>query len=890
VNVRVKVSGFAIAAAALSFAGRAVATGFPPFVVDDSATVPRGGQVSVLDNGQASVLANDIDVEGDPITAELTRAPRRGTLVLNPDGTFLYTHNGSDNDTDEFRYRAFDGTRRSSEADVRITVTATAIAPVITGQAPLATVEDGSLEIRLQDLIVEDPDSDYPRDFSLILDGGDNYAVEGAVVTPSPDFNGTLTVPTRVNDGQADSNVFPLSVSVASVNDPPLVMQPVADQQATEGEPYTLDLAPSFADVDVGDTLTFSASGLPPSGSLSLSPDGLLSGTPQQVDTLILLYRVIVTARDAIGAAASTEFALSIEPRRVDLSISIEAEPEPTTLDDVPFWSLEATNVSTSSSEPTTLIAEWRSTGGPVTLTTSSGCTVVDGAEEAQVRCDVAVLPPGGAALVRVQGEQPEPGDQAVVARLEVEDANDANDVAFKSLNVAGSLSAESAQQLPGAGADLAAGDLDDDGYTDVVAVGDQTRIFFHSGAKTLDTTATLPPGESGGDAVALIDWNGDSRLDVAVLDRDGDAGRVFVNDGARGFGAADPLPPVAARAAAVIDRNLDGRDELVVTGAFGTVMLAPGAAPVVLDGRAGRGLATADLNGDNRTDVAVAVDGGAVVVIENDGSGSFSTTTLSGFGSVAGVGAGDLTGDGAPDLLLAAAGAELGAPENLVLRNDRDGSFTEVYGFGATSTEQLLAADVNADGLVDVVAVNATGVHQVYLNDEALELVLQSEFLLSPGAATAELAHVDSDGVPDLFLAGASAASVAVLRNNGIGGFGLGDIVPPVIRLNGAASMTISAASTYVDPGATATDDVSGDLTAAIVVDNTVNPAVLGTYEVRYDVTDRAGNAATAVRTVTVAAATGGGGGGGRIDAYLLAVLASLLGLSRARSRRRAS
>ena len=57
-----------------------------------------------------------------------------------------------------------------------------------------------------------------------------------------------------------------------------------------------------------------------------------------------------------------------------------------------------------------------------------------------------------------------------------------------------------------------------------------------------------------------------------------------------------------------------------------------------------------------------------------------------------------------------------------------------------------------------------------------------------------------------------------------------------------------------YADAGATATDNVDGDLTASIVATSTVNTAQKGTYEVRYDVSDAAGNpAAQVVRTVQV-------------------------------------
>lgn len=70
---------------------------------------------------------------------------------------------------------------------------------------------------------------------------------------------------------------------------------------------------------------------------------------------------------------------------------------------------------------------------------------------------------------------------------------------------------------------------------------------------------------------------------------------------------------------------------------------------------------------------------------------------------------------------------------------------------------------------------------------------------------------------------------------------------------------MSIAKGSTFVDPGATATDNVDGNLTASIVVTGNVNTATLGVYTLTYNVVDAAGNAADAVtRNVTVTPETG--------------------------------
>ena len=83
-------------------------------------------------------------------------------------------------------------------------------------------------------------------------------------------------------------------------------------------------------------------------------------------------------------------------------------------------------------------------------------------------------------------------------------------------------------------------------------------------------------------------------------------------------------------------------------------------------------------------------------------------------------------------------------------------------------------------------------------------------------------------------------------------------DTTAPIITLLGNATEHVANGATYTDAGATATDDVEGDITARIAVaGDTVNTATAGTYVVTYNVSDAAGNAAAEVtRTVVVAEA----------------------------------
>ena len=79
-------------------------------------------------------------------------------------------------------------------------------------------------------------------------------------------------------------------------------------------------------------------------------------------------------------------------------------------------------------------------------------------------------------------------------------------------------------------------------------------------------------------------------------------------------------------------------------------------------------------------------------------------------------------------------------------------------------------------------------------------------------------------------------------------------DTVAPIITLLGEAVVTVGTNGIYTDAGATAADNVDGDITASIIVNGEVNTAVNGTYTLTYNVSDAAGNEAESkTRTVNV-------------------------------------
>jgi gliding motility-associated-like protein len=107
-----------------------------------------------------------------------------------------------------------DGTETSEPFAMKVSVTAANVAPTITGQVALSTQVNQPVTILLSHLSVSDPDSDYPSGFTLRIHPGEHYSVANAVITPAPEFSGTLTAGVTVHDGKNESALFDLKVQV----------------------------------------------------------------------------------------------------------------------------------------------------------------------------------------------------------------------------------------------------------------------------------------------------------------------------------------------------------------------------------------------------------------------------------------------------------------------------------------------------------------------------------------------------------------------------------------------------------------------------------------------------------------------------------------------------
>ena len=254
-----------------------VATNTAPVAVNDAVSTLEDQPITF------NMLTNDLDAEGDTLTASIVNeasftAPLNGTLAQNADGSFTYTPNANYFGSDTFTYTANDGSLDSNLATVSITITPVNDAPVA-GDASATTLEDTAL---ILDLVAHSSDIDADTLTPSIVQGPANGVLtqnaDGTYTyTPNANYFGTDSFTYRVSDGEFDSNLATVSLTVAAANDAPLA----ADDVATTAEDTALviNVRANDQDIDSATLSTLLVAG-PQHGALALNPDGSFTYTP----------------------------------------------------------------------------------------------------------------------------------------------------------------------------------------------------------------------------------------------------------------------------------------------------------------------------------------------------------------------------------------------------------------------------------------------------------------------------------------------------------------------------------------------------------------------------------------------------------------------------------
>ena len=187
----------------------------PPKSKDDSYILLEDDTLSVAAPG---VLTNDIDLDGDTLTAVIDDEPDNGSVTLNADGSFEYTPDQDYNGPDSFTYHANDGQADGNIATVVITVDPVNDPPEAVGDSYVTPFET-TLDIAAPGVLGNDSDVDEdaltavigtePLYGSLTLnsDGSFSYA-------PDAGYSGPDSFTYAASDGTLQSLEVTVTIDV----------------------------------------------------------------------------------------------------------------------------------------------------------------------------------------------------------------------------------------------------------------------------------------------------------------------------------------------------------------------------------------------------------------------------------------------------------------------------------------------------------------------------------------------------------------------------------------------------------------------------------------------------------------------------------------------------
>jgi hypothetical protein len=196
------------------------------FVVDQGQTLVVSG---------AGVLANDVDPDGDAISAALVSSTSNGSLALNASGGFEYTPNVGFSGLDSFEYQVTDGVNSTSPITVSIEVVSTST------NLPPAAADDGETTAQdfsvLVDVLANDSD---PDDDAITIDSITQPSFGSAAIigerlqyTPNANFHGSDNFTYTIVDTSGNIASATVNVTVTAVND-----APVGNGENLSGNPF----------------------------------------------------------------------------------------------------------------------------------------------------------------------------------------------------------------------------------------------------------------------------------------------------------------------------------------------------------------------------------------------------------------------------------------------------------------------------------------------------------------------------------------------------------------------------------------------------------------------------------------------------------------------------
>jgi hypothetical protein len=396
--------------------------------------------------------------------------------------------------------------------------------------------------------------------------------------------------------------------------------------------------------------------------------------------------------------------------------------------------------------------------------------------------------------------------------------------------------------------------DIDGDGKTDLVSVssGDYTVFVYRNTGNPVSPAFTLQSSFATSGYLSAItagDLDGDGKPEIIIADGRGPSLTIYKNTGSPGTIVLQKVVSFPADLGvanvSIGDLNGDGKPEIVTANnntnslsvftngstpgnfSFSSAVDWPVPSPL--------SIAIADFDGDGKPDLATESSSGNYAAVfrnktaTNGGTISFDTDTDIPTGTYPqGVAAGDLDGDGKPDLVIA------NSFDNTltILQNTGSSgtiSFTAV-GLGSTGNypQYPVIADFDGDGLPDIAVSDFFDANVSVLHNTStagnISVAANVDFYAGQGLYYLAAADLDGDGRPDIATANSNESDLALLRNTSVNEPTITSFTPTTAST--ATVVTITGANL-----GTATNVLFGGVpaTAFTVVSSTTITATVG-------------------------------------------------------------
>jgi hypothetical protein len=326
----------------------------------------------------------------------------------------------------------------------------------------------------------------------------------------------------------------------------------------------------------------------------------------------------------------------------------------------------------------------------------------------------------------------------------------------------------------------LVAGNFTQNGHTSVIATSTvyyyphdnpgNLKIYPSTGAGTFGAPVLTPDGDDPL-YLASADLTGTSSLDVVSASYDDGTLTVFYNSAQTPgtFGAPVILSSPGASQVAIGDMNKDGLQDLV-SADFNVslfIQTAPGtfASPVSLYSGGANWVAVGDLNNDGIPDVALTDSVGVKVLLHTGAASSltyaaplavFTQSVNPGITGANLIAIADVNGDGLDDLVITDPGP-VGSPPtvNILLQNkNAPGTFLAPVSYalsGNSIPQSIVLADMNGDGHPDIIIGGSAAVDVLLQDASTAGTFLAKVSYATVNAAQVAIADVNGDGLPDI-------------------------------------------------------------------------------------------------------------------------------------------